>query len=47
MNSMQSMDQVEVLSILDRAEEIAVSTAHNYLINAAMFMVLTLFCQGG
>lgn len=46
-NSMQSMDQAEVLSILDRVEGMAVSTTHSYLINAVMFTVLTFFCQGG
>ena len=46
-SSMQSVDHAEVLSILDRVEGMAVSTTHSYLINAAMFMVLTFFCQGG
>ncbi|MGE0589487.1 MAG: hypothetical protein AB7O48_12995 [Cyclobacteriaceae bacterium] len=41
------MDQAEVLSILDRVEGMAVSTTHSYLINAVMFTVLTVFCQGG
>lgn len=47
MNSMQSVDHAEVLSIIDRAEGMMVSTTHGYLINSTMFMVLTLFCQGG
>ena len=47
LNSMQPMDQGEILFILERVEGMAVSKAHRFLINAIMFIVFTFCCQGG
>ena len=47
LNSMQVVDQHEILFILERAEGMAISKTHRSLTIATMFIVLTLCCQGG
>jgi len=47
LNSMQSMDKEEILLIIERAEEMSINNIHRYLINAIMFTVLIISCQGG
>jgi hypothetical protein len=46
-NSMQPIDQHEILLILERAEGIAVSKNYRSLISIMMVAVLTFCCQGG
>lgn len=46
-NSMQSIDKHEILSIIERAEEISLSKTNRYFINFILFTVLTICCQGG
>jgi hypothetical protein len=47
LNAMPSMDKEEILSIIERAEEMSVSKIHKGPINAILFTVLTICCQGG
>lgn len=47
LNSMQLLDQEEILFILERAEGIAISKTNRFLMNPIMFIVLTFCCQGG
>jgi hypothetical protein len=47
LNSMQSMDQKEILLILDRVEDRSISNIHRFLISSLVFTILTLCCQGG
>ncbi|MBY0433611.1 MAG: hypothetical protein K2U26_05840 [Cyclobacteriaceae bacterium] len=46
-NSMQSLDKHDILSIIERAEEMSLSKINQYLINFILFTVLTICCQGG
>jgi hypothetical protein len=47
MNSMRSVDQEEILLILERAEGMAISKTNRFLIHSLMFIVLTFCSQGG
>lgn len=47
LNSMQPMDQKEILLMLDRAEGITLSKTHRSVMITFMFLVLTFCCQGG
>ncbi len=46
-NSMQSVDQNEILSIIERAERQTTSRLPIFVINTIMFIMLTVSCQGG
>lgn len=47
LNSMQRIDQEEILCLLERAEGMAVSKANRLLMHTTLFAILTLCCQGG
>lgn len=47
LNSMQSVDQQEILVIIERAEAIAITKTNRSIVVIAMFIVLTFCCQGG
>ncbi len=47
LNSMQLMDQEEILSILESAEGMTISKPNRFLIYTVLFTVLTFCCQGG
>jgi hypothetical protein len=47
LNSMQSIDSEEVLSIVERAEDRSISKINVWLINSILFTILTIGCQGG
>jgi hypothetical protein len=47
MNSMQGMNQEEILLILEGAEMMAISKTNRLLMLSIVFMVITFFCQGG
>lgn len=44
---MQSVDQQEILVIIERAEAIAITKTNRSIVVIAMFIVLTFCCQGG
>ena len=46
-NSMQSLDQEEMLWLLERVERLTTNKTNRFLVNAIMFIVLTICCQGG
>ncbi len=46
-NSMQSIQQKEILLMLERAESMAINKTDPLMMNSFMFIVLTTFCQGG
>jgi hypothetical protein len=46
-NSMQRMDQKEILFMLERAEGMATSKSNRLLMYTIVFIVLTFCCQGG
>ena len=46
-NSMQPMDEKEILSIIDRADGYATRRLSGFLITTLMFIMLTVCCQGG
>jgi hypothetical protein len=47
LNSMQRCDQQEILSIIERAEGVTITTTHRSVMITIVFIVLTLCCQGG
>lgn len=47
LNSVQLMDQEEILAMLERAEGMAVNKTNRFLMHTIMFIVLTCCCQGG
>ncbi len=47
LNSMQSMDHIEILFIIERAEDVRISKIHKCLLSSVMFIVLIVCCQGG
>ena len=47
LNSMQGMNQEEILLILEGAEIMAISKTNRLLMLTIVFMVITFFCQGG
>lgn len=46
LNSMRSMNQEEILLILERAEGTSIKT-NRFMMHALMFIVVALCCQGG
>ncbi|NOT73553.1 MAG: hypothetical protein HOP08_01405 [Cyclobacteriaceae bacterium] len=46
-NSMQSMDQKDILSIIEQADIRSARRLPGLLINTLMFIILTVCCQGG
>lgn len=46
-NSMQRMDQDEILFIIERAEGRTTRSLAGFLINTMMFIILTVCCHGG
>jgi hypothetical protein len=46
-NSMQVMDQKEILFMLEGAEGITISKSNRLLMYTIVFIVLTFCCQGG
>jgi hypothetical protein len=46
-NSMQPLDQNEILLMLERAEGTAVSKTNRLLMHTVMFVLLIFCCQGG
>lgn len=46
-NSMQSIDQKEILFIIERADRQTTRRLPQFLINTIMFIVLTICSQGG
>ncbi|MEO7988524.1 MAG: hypothetical protein ABI663_03225 [Chryseolinea sp.] len=47
LNSMQGMNQEEILLILEGTEIMAISKTNRLLMLTIVFMVITFFCQGG
>lgn len=47
MNSMQPINQEEILFILEKAEGMVVSRSYRLLLYISLFVVLTFGCQGG
>jgi hypothetical protein len=47
LNSMQSMDQNEILSLIEQADRQAVRRLPGFLATTIMFIILTVCCQGG
>ncbi|MBL6449622.1 hypothetical protein JMN32_25145 [Fulvivirga sp. 29W222] len=47
LNAMQPVDQEEILWIIERTEGMAMSKHHRFAMNAFMFILLTICCQGG
>lgn len=47
LNSMQPMEQDEILFIIEHAEDMTIGRFNRLLINSVMFIVLTICCQGG
>lgn len=47
LNSMQSIERDEILSIIERTEDMAISKFYRFQINFVMFIGLTICCQGG
>jgi hypothetical protein len=47
LNSMQSMDQGEILLILENAERMSTKQSGRLLMHSVLFIVITLCCQGG
>jgi hypothetical protein len=47
LNLMQSLERDEILLIIERAEAMSMSKTHRYFINAIMFSVFVIVCQGG
>jgi hypothetical protein len=47
LNSMQACDQNELLLIIGSAEAVVASKTYRYVVGGAMFIVITLCCQGG
>ncbi len=47
LNSMQSLDKEEILSIIQRAEDLNISSRPRFLINICLFVVLIVSCKGG
>lgn len=47
LNSMQRMDQEEILFMLESAEDIAVRKINRFPMHIVVFTVLTLCCHGG
>ncbi len=47
LNSMQSIDKEDILLMIEQAEDMGISKMDQYLMNAIMFTVVTIFCQGG
>lgn len=46
-NSMQPIDQKEILFIIERADRQTMRRLPGFMTNTMMFMVLTICCQGG
>jgi hypothetical protein len=46
-NSMQTIDQKEILSILEQDERQTTRRLPGVLVNIIAFLILTLACQGG
>jgi len=46
-NSMQSIDKEEILSIIERAESMTANTINRLLMNSVIIVVLIVCCQGG
>jgi hypothetical protein len=46
-NSMQSIDQKEILFIIERADRRTIGRLPGVMINTMMFVILTVCCQGG
>lgn len=47
LNSMQSMEHEEILSIIERSEARAVGRFHRLLANSVLFIILAICSQGG
>lgn len=46
-NSMEPIDQEEILFIIDRADRQTIRRVPGFMINTIMFIILTACCQGG
>lgn len=46
-NSMQQVDQQEILLIIERADSHAIRSLPGFMISTILFVILTVFCQGG
>jgi hypothetical protein len=47
LNSMRQTDHEEIVLMLERAEGMAASKTNRLVMYTFMFVVLTIFCQGG
>jgi hypothetical protein len=47
LNSMHSIDENEILLIIEHTDEMNVSKIHRYLICSVIFAVLVICCHGG
>jgi hypothetical protein len=45
--SMQRFDPQEILLILEKADGVAISKTHRYVMSTIMFIALIFCCQGG
>jgi hypothetical protein len=46
-NSMQPIDQKEILFIIERADRQTIKRLPGFMTNIIMFVILTVCCQGG
>lgn len=46
-NAMQSLDSGEILAIIGGSEQADKTKLKAVLLNLAMFIIITIFCQGG
>lgn len=46
-NSMQPIDQEEILFLIEQADRHTIRRLPRYMANAIMFIMLTICCQGG
>lgn len=46
-NSIESVDETEILSIIERADRKIINGVPRILVNTIMFIFISIFCQGG
>lgn len=46
-NSMQPIDEKEILFIIEQADRETIGTLPRFMANGMMFVILTICCQGG
>jgi len=47
LNAMQHIDSKEILSMIERTEKTNKTNLQRVVLNTIMFIIITIFCQGG